>query len=303
MRTSAQSFDDFVVAAWANLRMPAAQAMSHVQNLRALYSIAVNYNPDNVSPKTALFGESRYASMEAYVRRTQTREPHLIRMQDGDAWRDVTASVDTFAAYYTARANGQSPPLDPQAEKLALRYLHVYPFSQAVANWQIGLNVTPPDMAVAMSALVPLLNEFPDIDHMKFLGPGADSKADAVIVYLQRTSSYAELRRTIINAAVVLNVQSRVGAMVEAIGPGISEAAEPPAGSFTTYRCLVVYLAYFFYQGAPMYHDFRRYLDRVMALFGLDPAHPHLQGPLRRAHPAFSSWWQAFTRLHAAWLR
>jgi hypothetical protein len=301
MRTSVQSFNDFILAAWVNLRMPAAQQLSHVQNLRVLYAIAANYNPDNVAPKASLYGTDRYRSMATYIQSTQIGTQHRIRMQDGAAWPDLTASVGQFANYYTAVANQQSPPLIPQAEKLALRYVHVYPAQQAQADWRIGLNVKPQDMAAAMTALVPLLNNSPDIDHMKFLSPGLDSKADAVIVYLRHTGGYAQLRDAVINAVTGLALEPRVGAMWEEIDDGIGEAAEPPAGSFTTYRCVILYLAYFFYAGAPRYNDFRQWLARVMALFGLDPAHPHLQGPLQQGNPAFASWWQCFIDLHNAW--
>ena len=303
MRTSVQSFNDFILAAWANLRWPAAQRLSHVQNLRTLYAIAANYNPDNVPPKSSLFGMPRYRSMAAYIQSTQIGAQHQIRMQDGAAWPNLTASVAPFANYYTAVANQQSPPLNPQAEKLALRYLHVYPAQQAQANWRIGLNVKPADMAAAMTALVPLLNNSPDIDHMKFLSPGVDSKADAVIVYLRHTGGYPQLRDAVVNAVTGLTLEPRVGAMWEEIDDGIGEAAEPPAGSFTTYRCVVVYLAYLemALNGAPSYGDFVPYLARVMALFGLDPARPHLQGPLQQANPVFASWWRSFTILHSAW--
>jgi hypothetical protein len=301
LRTSVQSFRDFITGAWQLLRMPAAQNYSEVGNLRRLYNLAATYNPNAVPPKVSLFGAPRYQAMTTYIQATQIPTQHRIRIQDGN-WPDVTNQVGTFAAYYTAVANMQSPPLNAQAEKLALRYLHVYPAQQAPADWRIGLNVKPPDMAAAMTALAPLLDQFRDIDHMKFLSPGLDSKADSVIVYLRRSQAYAQLRDAVSNAVEDLDLEPRVGAMWNEIDDGIGEAAEPPAGSFTSYRCVVVYLAYLNYRAKqPSFAGFLQYLTAVMALFGLDPASPHTQGPRDTQNPVYDSWWQAFTTLHNAW--
>jgi hypothetical protein len=213
--------------------------------------------------------------------------------------------VATFAAYYTARANGPFPPRNELAEAVPPRYLHVYPARRADRDWRIGINMKPHSMAAATRALVPLLDRFPGIDHMKFLGPGGDSKADSVIVYLQRdVGRYPRLRNAIMDAVAYLDLEPRVGAMWDEIADGVGEAAEPPAGSFTSYRCVVVYLAHWEYQnsgGAPDFDAFRQFLGTYMRLFGLDANAPHLQGPLLREERVFASWWDSFNMLHDAW--
>jgi hypothetical protein len=301
LRTSVQSFNDFVGAAWQYLGMPMAQQLSDVQNLRGLYAGAANYNLQ-YPPKASLYGVPLYRAMTTYI---QSTHAHQIRLQTGNNWPDLTNDVATFAAYYTACANRQSLPLNVQAEKVPLRYLHVYPALPANGDWRIGLNVKPHSMAAAMTALAPLLDQFPDIDHMKFLGPGSASKADSVIVYLRRDEGrYPGLRDAIIRAVADLDLELRVGAMWNEIQEGVGEGGEPPAGSFTTYRCVVVYLAYGEYQKSvrePSFCGFRKFLDARMRLFGLDVNAPHRQGPLPRQDPAFANWWNAFNILHGAW--
>ena len=175
LRTSLQSFNDFILASWQYLRMPAAQNYSDALNLNRMYDSAANYNPNGVPPKASLFGTPRYRAMATYIQATQLPAQHQIRMQEGN-WPYLTNDVATFAAYYAAVANLQHPPLNVQAEKVPLRYLHVYPAQQAQANWRIGLNVKPDEMAAAMTALAPLLGQFPDIDHTKSSVPASTAR-------------------------------------------------------------------------------------------------------------------------------
>jgi hypothetical protein len=306
MISSRDSFDAFVAASYVALSGDDAdEDFSDAVALDGLYRWAADYNPQQCAPKQPLAGAALYAAMEAYVEATR---PHRIVMQTGvPPWRDLTDVTDTLTVYYGELAAGRAHvPIVP-ADQLVRTYLHVYPAVQAPADWRIGLNVLPADMAAAMAALTPLLDRFADIDHMKFLGPAAAGKADSVIVYLRRNAErYAGLRDAVLGAAEGLHLQPRVGAMWNEIRDGIGEASEPPlrGASFTTYRCLVVYLAYREYRlntQAPSFDDFKAYLAQVMALFGLDPASPHLQGALRRGDPVFASWWRSLSLLQQAW--
>ncbi|HEY1631800.1 MAG TPA: T3SS effector HopA1 family protein [Rhizomicrobium sp.] len=302
MISSRDSFAAFVEAAYMALNQDDAE-FSTALDLNGLYNWAADYNPANCPPKNTLAGQPLYAAMSEYVDATI---PHKIVMQLG--WRDLTDITDTLTVYYDELAAGRAHvPIIP-ADQLPTTYLHVYPRLQADADWRIGLNIVPADMANAMAALAPLLDEFPDIDHMKFLGPASAGKADSVIVYLRRNAErYAGLREAVLAAAQPLTLQPRVGAIWNEIMPGIGEASEPPPGyglSFTSYRCLVVYLAYLKYRESAAERslaDFRVYLAQAMTLFGLDPASPHLQGALAQANPNFQTWWQALLVLQEDW--
>jgi len=309
--TSQQSFDDFVAASWTYLGTPLTQQLSVPHVLNAMYNWAAAYNPNHVAPKNRLQGQPLYLAMSGYIRATV---PNTIRMQTAGAWPNITNQVNNFDNYYIAKANGQNPPVNNQAEVLTQAYLHVYPNQQAPVNWRIALNVLPSDMAVAMAALAPMLNQYANMGHMKFLGPGDASKADSVIVYCNRNNGdYPQLRQAVLAAAGNLNFQARVGAMWEEIAPGIGLAAEPAApfnaASFTQFRCLVVYLAYTEFmivaeqQGNddPTFPQFRNYLAAVMALYGLNINSPYEQGPPDVNNPVYPSWRDALLQLLASW--
>lgn len=300
---STQSFDNFVNAAWNWLNGYGAGQLSVPHRLNALYGLAAAYNPNNCPPKNRLVNQALYAAMQNYVLATQ---PCTIRMQASGPWPNLTNNVAALAQYYGQKAAGNNPPNDALAEQLTRTYLHVYPAQQAPANWRIGLNVEANEMAAAIAALVPLLNNHANIDHMKFLGPGDASKADSVIVYLDRQAQgYDQLLQAVLNAVQGLHLQPRVGAMWEEIRDGIGIASEPPmpGASFTTYRCLIVYLAYWAFQtiGGNGYEAYRFYLENILAVFGIDVDAPFAQGPLIIGFQYFNNWWAALTYLARLW--
>jgi len=304
---SRDSYADFVRMAWGTFNTPSVDQLSAAQILNALYSYAAEYNPNHVAAKSPLAGTALYGAMATLI---QATAPHTIRAQQGD-WPDITGQVDSFFKYYTAKANGISPPVNELAEQLTQDYLHIYPNQQAPVNWRIILNVLPSDMAAAMAALAPLLNAYASAAQMKFLSPGNVDKADSVIVYCSRSDSndYAALERAVLSAAANLNLQPRVGAMYEEIRPGIGVAAEPPMEgvSFTQFRCLIVYLAYRQYvaapqrRGNPNFADFREFLAQAMSIFGLDVNSPYKHGPLQKQSPHFAQWWDALETLRRSW--
>jgi len=306
MISSRESFDAFVSAAWSYFSLPRVDELSGPHNLNDLYEYASGYNPQNIFPKDRLSGAELYGAMATFV---QATIPKRIVLQLGEDWPDLTAEAQALVTYYNAKAAQQGPGLNPRAEALITRYLHVYPASPANASWRIGLNVTPADMGAAMAALVPLLDEYDSIDHMKFLAPGNASKADSVIIYADRQAlGFDALKQAVVEAVRPLRLQPRVGAIWEEIHPGVGEAAEPPHEavglSFTTYRCIVLYLAYWSYaQSGPVrrFDQFRHYLGEVMEIFGLDPAVPFAQGPLLSGRADFPLWWSAFEGLQRVW--
>lgn len=304
--SSRESFNALVNATWNYLSAPLTELYSDPFNLKAIYTWAANYNPDNVSPKNALSGKPLYAAMVKY---TGATIPYKIVLQTSKDWPDITKNVPTLLEYYAAKAEGLSPTVNDMADRLTISYLHVFPAKPTKGNWRIALNVIPAEMAAAMAALVPLLeaDKFLDIDHMKFLSPGNPGKADSVIVYLNRTEEgYDKLRDAILEATKDLNLQKRVGCMVEEIAPGVGEIAELPVDyiSATEYRCLVIYLAYWEHlkvETKPTFETFEKYLASVMWLFGLDAKQPYLQGKLPTEAENFKSWWEAMLMLYNAW--
>jgi hypothetical protein len=306
--TSRESYEDFVAAAYDYLTAPLVNQLSASVVLSTFYRYVASYNPHHAPAKNPLGGQALYQSMAGYILATR---PHPVVMQGDDDWPDITADVRDFANYYTAKGNGNVVPLNPEAEEATGTYLHVYPIQPAPANWRIGLNVLPADMAVAMANLTALLNNNDSIDHMKFLSPGNASKADSVIVYCNHDGDdYDQLEQAVLNAAANLNFQQRVAAMWEEIEPGIGLASEPPMGgvSFSEYRCMIVYLAYRQYRRGVQqrgeeqtFDDFMDYLDGAMWIFGVDSHRPHEQGPLQRQFQYFNQWWNALEALRVRW--
>ena len=304
---SRRSYDAFVKAAWSYFSLPMVDELSGPSNLGDLYQFAAGYNPGHLPPKSALSGSELDAAMALFVEATS---PHRIVMQasEGD-WPDLTDQVPALAQYYIAKGAGGRPVTNATAEALSGNYLHIYPAVPADGDWRIGINVEPRDMAAAVVALTPLLNRFPDIDHMKFLSPGDAAKADSALVYLRHTESgYDALKLAILEAAGGLRLQPRIGAMWEPVAPGIGEAAEPPrevdGESFTSYRCQIAFLAYWQYRQqiqTASFDGFRDFLSQVMALFGIDTTRPFAQGPLKDSAEGFAQWWQAFEVLRRQW--
>jgi hypothetical protein len=304
---STVSYADFVAFTYAYCSAPLANQLSVAHILQDLYDFAADYNPNNVPAKVALGGQALYGQMAGYIRASA---PFRITMQAG--WQDITAQRNAYDAYYLSKSQGNNPQRNAGAETLTQTYLHVYPPPpQANANWRIGLNVLPTDMAAGMAVLAPLLgNGYASMDHVKFMSPGYADKADSVIVYCDNTAlDYAQLQAAVLNQAANLNFQARVGAMWEEIQPGIGLASEPPPQlnggvSFTEYRCMVVYLAYDEYDPQnrlnPSLADFRQFLAPIARAFGVNAAAPHLQGALSNS-PNFPAWWQALLALHTAW--
>jgi hypothetical protein len=309
MISSRVSYVYFVALAYNFLSTGVVDHLSAPIILSNLYQGATNLRPPGVPAKNALGGPALYQTMANYIAAPQG---HYVAMQTvPPPWRDITGELTGFADYYTNRANGIFVQPDPEADLATQRYLHVYPIEQAPAKWRIGLNVLPSDMDDAMADLTALLNNYDCIGHMKFMSPGNAGKADSAIVYCdQGGDDYQQLEQAVLNVAANLNRQPCVSAMWEEIQPGIGLASEPPMEikglSFTDYRCIIVYLAYWQYShrvepGDRQFQDFNAYLDGAMWIFGVDTHRPFEQGPLQRRFKYFDQWWRAFARLGRAW--
>jgi hypothetical protein len=276
-----------------------------------VYNYAAQYNPLNVPVKNRLAGPGLYADMRRFIRATQQGHERRIRLQAAGPWPVITNEVPALAEYYQEKANGNQPVAPPHAVELTRTYLHVYPAHPAQANWRIGVNVEPRSMATAMERFVPLLDQFANIDHMKFLSPGNAGKSDSLIVYLDHAMpNYDLLLQAVLDAAAPLHLQHLVGAMWEEIANGVAVASEPllRGSSFTQYRCLIIYLAYWQYamwvnlgQLPASYEVFRQFLAATMRIFGLSADDPYTQGPLLTGWEHFQVWWDALVILKAAW--
>jgi hypothetical protein len=312
---SKTSFARFLLRAWNALQAeeagPPAARKSVPLMLRGLYTMAAA--PSAGPVKTALTPPLLYTAMAQYMTNAAGRfAPLRIRLQGQPAW-DVTARLSDLVAYYRAQAASPAPPVE-NWQKLALAklpggYLHVYPATSTAGDWRIALNVVPSDMAKAMGLCRPLLEQPSAINHIKFFGPASASKCDSVLCYLKKDASYDGLRAQFLDIAGQLTLQPCVGGMwqEDARVPGFGEAAEPPKEqglytSFTTYRCLVVYLAYKTYTGGGGYDGFQAHLANVMAQFGLDPNQPHVQLPVPDSLAAdYSSYLQLYLDYKTAW--
>ncbi len=222
--------------------------------LQRLYNMAAAPNAANVAVKDAVAPAGLPAAMANYIIPTIG---YPIKLQ-ARPWVTLTNYASSLVTDYQTAARGGQPQFASTTERdafyrLPRGYLHVYPRKAGPKNdWRLGLNVLPTAMPAAMAALVPLLDQYPDINHIKFLGPGSAVKCDSVIVYLAKKDvTYPALRDAVCQAAQNLQLQACVGSIWNEYRPGIGEAAEPPKDydlytSFTSYRCLVVYLAYWF---------------------------------------------------------
>jgi len=301
LTSSLVSYADFVVDTWQYLIRRQTDAVPLRNVLQVLYNNAADYNPCGVADKAPLVGMDLYAALARYCGAFQGRRAKL---QFGDPWPDVSSDIAAYVMYYNSVLNQQRPAMNAHAERAATAYLHVYPNAQVLGDWRIGINVEPRSMAAAAAALAPLLDRFADIDHMKFLGPGAADKADSIIIYLRKTAAYNELRNAVLAAVNGLHLQPRFGAMWNEVAPGVAEAAEPPAGSFTEYRCVAIYVAFLAYSAVAGPHslgDFVDFLNVVLPAFGINPATPHMQGARARQDPNFPAYWDVFVWLYRTW--
>jgi hypothetical protein len=319
MKTSSESFAEFLGGAWLLLtrqeRLRPERKLSVPMVLQRLYDMAAAPNDERAGVKDVVSGAALSAAMANYVDPTIG---YPIRLQMRPRWLTLTDKAAKLEVDYQMAARGEQPQFADDIERTAYArmpkgYLHVYPKQPgAKAGWRLGLNVLPVSMPAAMTALVPLLDRFPDIGHIKFLGPGSAVKCDSVIVYLARKdATYPALRDAVCAAAEALQLQPCVGGIWNEYRPGIGEASEPPKEhelytSFTSYRCLIVYLAYWFYvpvRGAVSFAAFKDYLRALMPLFGLDYDAPHIQNPVPPAltEEGSSFYLDAYLALKKAW--
>ncbi len=318
MVSSSTSFATFLNAAWRLLtgqeRGPQAERLSVTQILGRLYDLASVPN-DGLELKEPAAPPGLYNTTLDYLTNTQLSRAVLQMPEHG--WLDITnRKPQLLNALQQLAAGRAQPPLDAidkhVLDGLPVDYLHVYPRQQAVGDWRIGINVLPAAIPEAVRLLRPLLEGEPDIDHIKFLGPGSASKCDSALIYLKkRDATYAALRGRICELARPLPKEPKVARMWNEIAPGIGEAGEPPLDrvlytSFGSYRCLVTYLAFArlqWVEGPVTFDRFLAKLRDVMPFFGMDFDAPHVQNPLppEFGMPEGQSLLQTYIALKAAW--
>lgn len=318
--SSQQSFAAFVHTAWSYLTGAGANLVIDEQ-LQGLYDAAAAYNPGNVAAKVALTRGPLYSVMTTCMGASWRLGTRRVRAQRAGSWLSLSSTdLEAWEKYYGQLAAGQSVTANDEADRTVRRYLHVYPAPEHTTianNWRIEINLLPTDIALGMAALVPLLDQYPDIGHMKFYMPGGARKPDSVIVYLRKQdSTYTGLQAAVLGAVRGLQVQARMGAMVDEIANGIGLASEPPkspggakgsGGSFTAYRVLAIYIAFENYNvargtTAASEPDFTQYLTtQTMPLLGLDPAQPHAQSAPPTNNSGFAAVWSRLQALRKIW--
>lgn len=309
-RSSDQSYQDFVQIAFAyfvGLVNPANPNAG--RSARALYRRYSRYHPDPlIAPKVPLAGDPLYTALSNLINNVGNRE---IRVQSDD-WKVMNKAA--VRQEYQNRLAGQLNPFTGSAAATQRSYLHVYPTGTVATlpasvtlpagrpgaaplgggggpnlprnNWRIGINVEPGSMAAAVAALVGIMDNNAEINHIKFAAPGTAGKPDSVIIYMRKSdNTYAGIRAAVQNAVAGLNIQHKFSPMWDEISDGFAEAAEPPKGgsSFGGYRCNLAALAYLDLLASGVgvnINNYLAYTDITFSIFGI-PAHsPHRQGPL-----------------------
>lgn len=309
---AAESFKDWSKLAFDRLADSNVSLLSNVKQLMEIYQLAAQYNPSNVTAKTALEGISLYNAMAEFV--WPMKGYRVIGQMNAppEKWPNISNDIGTFAQYYGEYAGFlrfgsllNKPDAPKYADVLTANYLHVFEPDalRLKGGMRIAVNVQPAGMAAATASLVPLLDR-KDIYEIKFLAPGLASKADSVVVYAVRDAVIEELCEAVLKAAEDLPVQKRVGAGYEEIADGIGVAGEPPVSSFTQYRCIVFKLAYdsyVFKNGEMAFDKFWLFFKDYMSVFGIDPDNPHLQGKRLENHKKYKSRWQSLEILAKEW--
>jgi hypothetical protein len=318
MVSSSTSFATFLNAAWRLLigqeRGPQAERLSVPQILGRLYSLASLPN-DGEAGKAPVAPPAVYSACADYL--TNTVPLRTMLQTPRGAWPDLSDWKAQIVEKFRGLAAGQVREPGNEIEAAALKYLpvsylHVYPRQPARSDWRIGINVLPAAVPEAVRLLRPLLDGVPDIDHIKFLGPGLAAKCDSALIYLKkRDATYGALRDRICELARPLPMAPKVARMWNEIAPGIGEAGEPPSDrvlymSFGQYRCLVTYLTFArmqWVEGPVTFDQFLRRLRDVMPFFGMDFDAPHIQNPLppEFGMPEGQSLLQTYIALKAAW--
>lgn len=310
-RPSDQSYQDFVQIAFGhftgliNPMNPNAGASA-----RALYTLYAGYHPNlQVAPKVPLVGNALYTALDNLINNVGNR---VIRVQSDSLKVMDNAGV---RQEYQNRLAGQLNPFTGSADATQWSYLHVYPTGTTGTagqrpitlpagrpgvrlsngqpdpnyppnNWRIGVNVEPNSMAAAVAALMLIMDNNVDINHIKFSAPGTAGKPDSVIVYLRKKGlTYLGIRGLVQAAVGLLNIQHKFSPMWNEFVDGFAEAAEPPigGGSFGSFRCNLAVLAYYYLLDSGDGLTINNYLawtDTIFEIFGIPQFSPHDQGPL-----------------------
>lgn len=307
---SDQSYQEFVqLLAFPYLVNPGPVEPNAGVAVSNLYRGYCYYTPSpNIQAKVALAGNELYMAMIALLDATYSdNKNRIIRVQHTPPGRTATLSVmDRQRASDQYGNLLQHPTITyPLAETALTSYLHVYPsgttqvttgsdnLSRATNrpptnNWRIGINVVPGSMAAAVEALMPIMYDFEDIDHIKFLAPGRANKSDSVIIFLVKDPDTYDLTKQAVLQAMEeaqVEIQPKFSPMWNEFADGYGEAAEAPINgySFGVFRCILAYLA------SPRrpstaailtQWDYQARVDKTFETFGIPLFAPHEQGQL-----------------------
>ena len=307
---SDQSYKDFISSAYTYLTNPGPVRPSDGVAVSKLYRLYSRYDSNpTVAAKVALVGDPLYQAMVAFIGNANIGANRIIRVQS-DKWRVMDQAK--VLKQYQNPPQGSPGAMKRQARKALGSYLHIYPDgtkrkgrksvtlpagrpgvplpdgsrdpNHPPNNWRIGINVEPGSMTAAVAALMDIMDNNADINHIKFSAPGTAGKPDSVIIYMRkRDDSYAGIRTAVQNAVAGLNIQHKFSPMWNEFADGFGEAAEPPKGgsSFGTYRCILAYLAYRRPSSKAATLSPSEYLarvDQIFGIFGIPLFEPHKQG-------------------------
>lgn len=311
--TSLQSYQLYRLTAWNYLELHAFDIEPYccffsnrvlvndpTNVLAGLYGEYSAFNPNNAVAKQPLVGNALRQAVATFLQNTNNL---TVVWQHGNNWPDITAQVGNLIIAY----NGVNA-LNANQTRIMRSYLHVYPpAAAATANWRVGINVLPVDVAPAMAALEPILsdnayspavagNNNLQMGHLKAMMPGNANKPDTFVIYVRRPmqnnqfidGGYLNFRNRVWLALqnANINLQARLGPMWNEIQDGFGEGAEPPrrGSSFGNYRVILTYLAYAALVNASFTRhtrdNFYELLDETFTYYGVPANQPDLQGTI-----------------------
>ncbi len=317
-RTSTTSYGDFKQIAWNHYQHH--DQGSTEKNIKALYSLYSSYNPGKLAPKVALADKALKTSMVKLIAAVGNREARIQGTtrytHKGTDYEDKWVQMDKtgLSSFYDPEVSFAPTALQQaQAGRAPRTYLHVYPTGATITrtqttsggtttirnavtypqgratnnNWRIGLNVIPDDIHLAAQYLCPIMDSNTNINHIKFSPPGMAGKPDSVIIYMRHADDYDTIRNAVNQAVSTNNIrlQATFSPMWNEISSGLAEAAEPPksGGSFGTYRCFVMAMAYDFMGefGLDDRDVYESIVDQLMDEYGINTKSPHAQAAIQ----------------------
>ena len=302
---SDQSYQDFVRSAFSILTNLGPALPNAGVTVSCLYQLYCYYNSNpNIQAKVPLAGTQLYqATFDLLVNSHTDDKYRFIRIQDDDL--SVMDQPAALQQYGSLVQNSNVITTNQPAITALTSYLHIYPDGTkwpdrntnklkrpnnrgGIINWRFGINVVPNSIAAAVKALMPILDQYPEIDHIKFSAPGRANKLDSVIIYLLKPANTDNTIKQAVQQAITnanVQIQLNFSPMWNEYANGYGEAAEAPTNgySFGMFRCILAYLAYPRRPSTAAtlsLQDYQARVDKTFETFGIPLFAPHEQGQL-----------------------